>query len=184
MELLKYEEAKSKGRYAYKPNVLKYDHPWSGMLYMTVGSNKFRDCNAYKSEDRIGEILIAFYEASYPVRLKRLEEEEKRRKEQEEYERRERIKERYNSEIDRVRALVNAAEDYDIAHKIRAYVQSSENRMDTDEGLTPEQGGWIAWAKLKADWFDPSVAREDEFLGKREHSADPEDKRLERKYRW
>lgn len=184
MELLKYEEAKRKSQYARKPNVPKYDHPWSGKLCLSVGNYKFRDCKAYELEDRIGEILIAFYEASYPVRLKRLEEEEKNRKEREEYERKERIRERYNDEVDRVRALVNAAEDYDISRKIRAYVQSFEDRTDTGKGLTKEQLEWITWAELKADWFDPSVVREDEFLGKRKHSADPENKKLEHKYRW
>jgi hypothetical protein len=83
-----------------------------------------------------------------------------------------------------VRVLVNAAEDYDIARKIRAYVQSFEDHMNTGEGLTKEQIEWITWAKLKADWFDPSVAREDEFFGKRKHSADPENKKLEHKYGW
>ncbi len=184
MELLKYEEEKRKRSYASKPNVPKYDHPWNGKLCLTVGNYKFRDCKAYELEDRIGEILIAFYEASYPVRLKRLEEEEKDRKEWEEYERKERIRERYNDEVDRVRTLVNVAEDYDIARKIRAYVQSFEDRTDTGKGLTTEKLEWITWAKLKADWFDPSVAREDEFLGKRNHSADSENKKLEHKYRW
>lgn len=182
MELLKYEEAKRKNEYASKPNVPKYDHPWSGKLCLAVGNYKFRDCKAYELEDRIGEILIAFYEASYPVRLKRLEEEENHRKEREEYERKERIRARYNDEVDRVRALVNAAEEYDIARKIRAYVQSFEDHTDIVKGLTTEQLEWVTWAKLKADWFDPSVAREDEFLGKRKHSADSENKKLE--HRW
>ena len=44
---------------------------------------------------------------------------------------------------------------------IREYIQAvieSEN-----ENITPE---WIEWAKKKADWYDPSIATEDEYLGK------------------
>ena len=56
-----------------------------------AGIYDFADCKAYVLEDRIGEILIAFFEASYSARLRRLQEEEKRRKEHEEYLQRERI---------------------------------------------------------------------------------------------
>ena len=67
--------------------------------------------------------------------------------------------------------LVNKAEDYRIAKEIREYIQAmieSEN-----EDITPE---WIEWAKKKADWYDPSVATEDEYLGKRQHEKSAEEK--------
>ena len=35
-----------------------------------------------------------------------------------------------------------------------------------NEDITPE---WIEWALKKADWYDPSIATEDEYLGKRQH---------------
>ena len=38
------------------------------------------------------------------------------------------------------------------------------------------------WAEKKADWFDPNVARDDEFFGKRRHEDDPERKKLECKW--
>ena len=31
---------------------------------------------------------------------------------------------------------------------------------------------WIDWATQKADWYDPTVARVDEFFGEREHGED------------
>ena len=40
------------------------------------------------------------------------------------------------------------------------------------------------WAKAKADWYDPTVAREDEFFGKREHEKDAEKKKLNYKGYW
>ena len=42
-----------------------------------------------------------------------------------------------------------------------------------NEDITPE---WIEWAKMKADWYDPSVATEDEYLGKRQHENSAEEK--------
>lgn len=35
---------------------------------------------------------------------------------------------------------------------------------------------WIEWALKKADWYDPSIATEDEYLGKRQHEKSAEEK--------
>ena len=75
------------------------------------------------------------------------------------------------TEIRLVKELVNKAEDYRIAKEIREYIQAmidSEN-----EDITPE---WIEWALKKADWYDPSIATEDEYLGKRQHEKSAEEK--------
>lgn len=47
---------------------------------------------------------------------------------------------------------------------------------DSSDKKTQE---WIDWATEKADWFDPSVAREDPALGIRNHGLPPERKKLE-----
>ena len=45
-----------------------------------------------------------------------------------------------------------------------------------------EKGGeeitleWINWAQRKADWYDPTVALEDDYLGKRDHGKSNEEK--------
>lgn len=75
------------------------------------------------------------------------------------------------TEIRLVKELVNKAEDYRIAKEIREYIQAmidSEN-----EDITPE---WIEWALKKADWYDPSIATEDEYMGKRQHEKSAEEK--------
>ena len=41
------------------------------------------------------------------------------------------------------------------------------------EDITPE---WIEWADKKADWYDSSIATEDEYLGKRQHEKSAEEK--------
>ena len=180
LETLKYEEARSKGHYASKPSIPKYEYPWNGKLKMTVaGIYDYVDCKAYVLEDRIGEILISFFEASYPARLRRLQEEEKRRKEHEEYLRKERIREQYNNEVDKTKALLNKIADYEIACRIRSYIDAIKNDPNNPDN-NPE---WIDWASNKADWFDPTVAREDEFFGKRKHGLDAEQKKLEKRWR-
>ena len=178
MEQLKYEEARRKNSWASKPNIPKWDHPWSGRLTLIInGKYKFTDCKSYSLEDRIGEIMIAFYEASYSVRLKRLEAEERRRKEEEERRRAEEIRERRNKEIDYTEGLINAAEDYDSACKIRAYISAMK-----EAGKASSE--WIEWATKKADWLDPTIRAEDPFFGVRQHEQSEEYKKLKKKGYW
>ena len=175
MALLKYEEEKRKNSWASKPNIPKWEHPWNGRLTLIInGKYKFMDCKSYALEDRIGEIMIAFYEASYTVRLLRLEAEEKWRKEEEERKKAEEIRTRYNKEIDYTEGLINAAEDYDTACKLRAYISAVK-----DLGQKSEE--WIEWANAKADWLDPTVHAEDPYFGMRQHTQNAESKMPKRK---
>lgn len=83
----------------------------------------------------------------------RIEEEKKRREEQ---------RRRYNEEVVKTNELLNQAEDYEIACKIRAMVAAKEQKGTVD-------AEWIAWARAKADWYDPTVAASDKFFGRRNH---------------
>lgn len=65
--------------------------------------------------------------------------------------------------------------DYDIACKIRAFVNALEPKADKEDKYTIK---YIEWAKNKADWYDPTVVREDEFFGKRKHENDSDLKTL------
>ena len=75
------------------------------------------------------------------------------------------------TEIRLVKELVNKAEDYRIAKEIREYIQAMIDSGNKD--ITP---AWIEWARKKADWYDPSIATEDEYLGKRQHEKSAEEK--------
>jgi len=181
MQLLKYEEEKRRYSWATKPKIPKWEHPWNGRLTIIVnGTFKFMDCKSYVLEVRIGEVMVAFYEASYANRLKRLAEEEKFRKEEEERRRAEEILERYNQEIAYTNGLVNASEDYDTACKNRSYVAAVQASGNADERTMQ----WIRWASAKADWFDPTVQAEDPFFGVRKHDQSTENKQLKPKFRW
>ena len=53
-------------------------------------------------------------------------------------------------------------------------VETLQAMIDSgNEDITPE---WIEWALKKADWYDPSIATEDEYLGKRQHEKSAEEK--------
>ena len=53
--------------------------------------------------------------------------------------------------------------------------------------LAEEDVTWIEWMKQKADWYDPTIKRKDEFFGTREHDNSKDQKMLEKSYyswRW
>lgn len=179
--LIKYEEDKRRYSFASKPNIRKYDRPFNGRISMSIYTTKsFRDSKSAVMEERLGEIMIELYEASDAVRKEREAREEAERKRQEETSRQEELKNRYNAEVDRTRILINLAEDYDIACRIRQYILAVKATGSNDE----KTRSWIEWANDKADWFDPTIAKDDEIFGKRKHEKDADYKKLEHVYRW
>lgn len=141
-------------------------------LRIVFGERSYiRDNDSEKLEDRLGDILVTLYEKAEENRIVREAREEAERKRVEEARRREENRQRKEQEIRLVKELVNKAEDYRIAKEIREYIQAMIDSGNED--ITP---AWIEWARKKADWYDPSIATEDEYLGKRQHEKNAEEK--------
>ena len=180
-KLLEYEEARKKHSWATKPQIRKYDSVYNGRLSLCInGAKTFRDCRSYVLEDRLGDMMLSIYSEAEQVKQARLACEEAERQRREQERKREEQRQRYNAEVDRTLALVNCATDYEIARKIRDYVSAME-KAHSDQDLS----AWASWARAKADWYDPTVAKEDELLGRREHEMSQESKGPQHKgYRW
>ena len=170
--ILEYNEEVKKYSWASKPKIRKYYKVYNGKLRVVFGNGKYlRDSDSAKLEDMLGEILVCLYEDSERVKIAREKREaEELRRAEEEKRKRER-RERIGLEAKRTIALKNKAEDYRIATEIRAYIAAVVEKGG--ENITLE---WIDWAQRKADWFDPTVALEDEYLGKRDHGKSREEK--------
>ena len=171
-ELVKYNDDIKNHRWASKPQIRKYDKVYNGKLRIVFGERSYiRDNDSEKLEDRLGDILVTLYEKAEENRIVREAREEAERKRVEEARRREENRQRKEQEIRLVKELINKAEDYRIAKEIREYIQAMIDSGNED--ITPE---WIEWALKKADWYDPSIATEDEYLGKRQHEKSAEEK--------
>ena len=171
-QLLEYEEKRRKYSYASRPQISKYDYQYNGRLCLKINNQKsFRDCKAYQLEDRLGDMMLELYAAAEGLRQQRLAREEAERKRQEDARREEERRKRYNTEVDRTLALANIADDYDTACKIRRYI-SAYKVAHLDEDISE----WQEWANAKADWYDPTISREDELLGKRDHAKAKDEK--------
>ena len=171
-QLLEYEEKRRKYSYASRPQISKYDYQYNGRLCLKINNQKsFRDCKAYQLEDRLGDMMLELYAAAEGLRQQRLAREEAERKRQEDARREEERRKRYNTEVDRTLALANIADDYDTACKIRRYI-SAYKVAHLDEDISE----WQEWANANADWYDPTISREDELLGKRDHAKAKDEK--------
>ena len=175
-ELIRYEDERKRRSWASKPQIRQYDRVYNGKIRIVFGEKSYiRDSEKEKLEDRLGDILISLYEKSEENRIDRERREEEQRKRDEEARRQEEIRKRKENEIKLTKELANKAEDYRIASEIRSYINAMIE--GGSEEVTPE---WIEWARKKADWYDPTIAREDDYLGKREHGKSKDDKELDK----
>lgn len=118
-------------------------------------------------------MLLSLYMESEAVRIERETKEEAQRKAEEEKKEKELRRQKYNDEVDKLEALKNAAADFEMACKIRAYISA----IECTPNLSQEQEDWIMWAKAKADWYDPTKDVLDDLFGKRNHSSPNEPKK-------
>lgn len=183
--LIVYEDAKRRHSWASEPKIRKYDYVFNGRLRVSIRKGKyFRDTDNSKIESRIGDMLIELYIQSEVVRIEREAHEEAARKREEEARLKEERRNLYNEEVKRTIVLENEALDYEKACKIRAYINAVEN-ASCENAVNGDISTWVDWAKKKADWFDPIVARNDELFGRREHEKSEEQKSLKKsEHRW
>ena len=171
-ELIQYEDELKRNKWASKPHIRQHDYVYNGRIRIVFGERDYiRDSEKEKLENCLGDILIRFYEKSEENRIARELYEEEQRRREEEKRRQEEIRRRKELEIAHTKELVNMADDYQIASNIRAYINALVESGSQE--ATPE---WIEWAQKKADWYDPTIARNDEYLGRREHGKSKEEK--------
>ena len=182
--LIKYRDEKRRSSWASEPQIRKYDYVFNGRLRISIRQGRyFRDTDKINMESRLGEMLMDLYEESEVIRLDREARDEEARKKAEAERRKEERRKRYNAEVEKTIALENAALDYETACRIRAYVKAVTVSCGHD-GLDEETAAWVDWATKKADWFDPTVARNDEFFGEREHEKSLGEKVLKKAGLW
>lgn len=97
-----------------------------------------------------------------------MEAEERARKEEEH--RRELCHHQIDEEKKRVVALINEVKDYRLANDMRDYIDAIE---DTD--IDPAK---ISWMRSIANWIDPLISGDDQYLEKRVH-GDSDEKKAE-----
>jgi len=72
--------------------------------------------------------------------------------------------ERRRSELEGFKKLLQAATRWQKAQWIRNFLCAMENKEVAAEGGATDRANWFAWARAKADWYDPLVEAGDEWL--------------------
>ena len=174
-QLVEYNDAKRRGRYAWEPKIPKYDHPYNGRLRIRIGDNRWNhtrvsfgdDKDGELLEDQLGEILITIFEKVEVARVDREKREEDQRRIEEEKRRAEERRQRIELEKKKTERLIRDAEDYHIAHTIRLFVKARTDMFSDSDEIKE----WADWALEKADWIDPIIQRADEYLGRRNRDS-------------
>lgn len=172
-KMVEYNDAKRHGRYAWEPKIPKYDHPYNGRLRIRIGDQRWNhtrasfgdDKDGELLEDQLGEILITIFEKAELGRVDRERREEEQRRIEEEKRRAEERRQRIELEKKKTETLIKEAEDYHIAQTIRLFAEARASLFPDNVEIKK----WADWALKKADWIDPTVQTDDEYLGKRNH---------------
>jgi hypothetical protein len=72
--------------------------------------------------------------------------------------------ERRRSELEGFKKLLQAATRWQQAQWIRNFLCAMENKEAATEGGSTDRANWFAWARAKADWYDPLIEADDEWL--------------------
>lgn len=173
-ELAKYEEEKLTRDWVSKPRIRKYDHPYNGHLrirFVVSGRHKrfLKDTKKATLEEQLPEIIMAFYQTYLETKQNREQREAEERERKLAEEREERQRELTKSEKMQVAALINEAKDYRLANTIRAYITSAkkQGKVNSDK---------VKWMESVADWVDPLVSSDHQYLEKRQHGDNDQEK--------
>lgn len=127
------------------------------------GEKEWRD-GKIKLEDQLTKIAAKFELDAEKEKLQQEESRKFRESFEAEQRKKEEIKKRRDDELKNFTQLLKDSERYDKVTRLRNYIKAVEENAKSKNKLTQEIVDWISWAKDKADWYDPMINKEDEFL--------------------
>ena len=74
------------------------------------------------------------------------------------------LEQRQEKELIRFKRLLQQAKQWRESQMLRDYINGVKQQAIDSGTLTDEMNQWVDWAKEKADWYDPTVKRQDELL--------------------
>lgn len=74
-------------------------------------------------------------------------------------------------ELDQFKALLTDTAHFQMAAQLRAYLGELEKQAGNKNELSAELKQWLVWARQKADWLDPLIEADDEWLSEEDKQA-------------
>lgn len=150
-----------------------------GEFHFKISSRRddvvFKDTAHTRLEDKIIAIVAYLEVRAEEIEEERIADEERRirqaeeeriRKEREakEREEREKFEAKRQAELKEFRMMFNMAERLRKANMLRQYIADYEEYLRTSNAMNDEVIEKLDWARKKADWLDPFIDIEDEYL--------------------
>ena len=145
----------------------KYEYQATGLLYfgseVSYTKKEWSD-GKQPIEEQLSKILAYLEVTGENLWL------EKQRREKERLEQIERdrqlleLEKRREKELSEFKAILTQSRRWQRVKILREYLDDFEKHAIVENRLTPELESWLAWARKKADWYDPFLEAEDELL--------------------
>jgi hypothetical protein len=147
----------------------KYMKVFSGELHFNIfygyrDKDTFKDTSQTKLEDKIIPIIANLEIRAEKIKEERIESERQRVIRENEERLREEFKQKKKAEKKEFKSLFLMAERLHKTHILRQYISTFEEFVSRDGEITEEIATKIEWAKAKADWLDPFISKEDQYL--------------------
>lgn len=74
------------------------------------------------------------------------------------------IQQKRSDELVNFKQLITDSARWQKSINLRNYIKQIENNAIKQNSLSNELKDWLLWANHKADWYDPLIEKEDNFL--------------------
>jgi len=125
---------------------------------------EWTDGKTKKLEDRLVDILAWLEIRGETDEQEAIEREIRNKKQEEIRKKNEELQKLQDAEFSKFECLLHTANRWHKAQYLRSYIQEFEQYAINTNTLDTEKEEWISWAKEKADWYDPLIEKEVEFL--------------------
>lgn len=150
------------------PSWERYEMVGSDIMSIKIGygyeAKEWRDQKDKKLEDQILNIIAKLEHLAYKKRIKRIERQERWRKIEEEEAIVKAREEKVTNELNNFKQLFETAGRWHRSQYLRNYINEFERHNAKSNSLDSYKRDWIAWAKEKADWYDPFIEKEVDLL--------------------
>ncbi|GAA4334814.1 hypothetical protein GCM10023184_29170 [Flaviaesturariibacter amylovorans] len=138
----------------------------SGLLALQVSGRYGREYKdgSLRLEEQIAKVIIDLEQSAVERAIRKAAEEKAEVERKERQRLQHELEQRRKVDLANFKRLLHRSERWNKAVTLRNYIQEFENRAANGLPLSDEQQEWIAWAKKKADWYDPFVEAADELL--------------------
>jgi len=124
----------------------------------------FNDTKYTKLEDKIIDIIASLEIRSELIKEERIEDERREIIRQEKEKIRQDFKAKQKTELNEFKSMFSMAERLHKTSILRQYISTYEQYIMEHGEMTEDISKKLQWAKEKADWLDPFISKEDQYL--------------------